>query len=120
MSEQLLGVIIGGAIGLLGSLIGIVVNHWLEIRREERRLKIEAERELRGRLTEGLPTRYSEIIDAQRYAVINRCLQILHEFVTRFEAEIAIMQKVAEERKAIAETQDQAELPEPSNHDAQR
>jgi len=117
MSEQLLGVIIGGAIGLLGSLIGIVVNHWLEIRREERRLKIEAERELRGRLTEGLPTRYSEIIDAQRYEVMKATL---NEFVRWFEAEIAIIQKVAEERKAIAETQDQAELPEPSNHDAQK
>lgn len=93
-----------------------MVSHWLEIRREERRLKFEAERELRNRLTEGLPTRYPEVIDAERYEVIR---QVLHSFVRQFDAEIAIMQKAAEERKAITETQEQAKLPEPSDHDTQ-
>ena len=54
MSPELQGVIIGGSIGILGSLLGIFVNHWLTVRRENYALKLEIERELRKKLTEGV------------------------------------------------------------------
>lgn len=54
MSPELQGVIIGGLIGFLSSLIGIFLNHWLETKREKIRVKLEAEQEFRKRLTEGV------------------------------------------------------------------
>lgn len=56
MSPELLGVIIGGSIGVASTLIGLFVNHWLELRRDRYNQKLEAEREFRKKLTEGLPT----------------------------------------------------------------
>jgi hypothetical protein len=54
MSPELLGVIIGGAIGSLSSFVGLFINHWLEIRRFRYQLKLEAEKEFRKKLTDGV------------------------------------------------------------------
>ena len=54
MSPELQGVIIGGLLGSISSLIGIFISHWLEIRRDKYHMKLEAEQEFRKRLTEGV------------------------------------------------------------------
>lgn len=61
MSPELQGVIIGALIGSVSSIIGIFINHWLELQREKYQLKLEAEREFRKRFTEGIsPNIYNE------------------------------------------------------------
>jgi len=54
MSPELQGVIIGGVIGSLSSFIGIIINHRLEIKRDKYHMKLEAEREFRKKLTDGM------------------------------------------------------------------
>ncbi len=54
MSPELQGVIIGGAIGALSSIVVVFISHWLEIRRYRYQLKLEAEKEFRKKLTEGV------------------------------------------------------------------
>ncbi len=61
MSPELLGVVIGGLIGSLSSFIGIFINHWLELKRDKYHMKLEAEREFRKKLTDGIsPTIYDK------------------------------------------------------------
>ncbi len=52
MSEQLVGVIIGGVIGIVGSIIGALFNHWLTLRRDMQLRKLEARYRLRAMLTD--------------------------------------------------------------------
>jgi len=54
MSPELQGVVVGALIGLASSLFGFFINHLLEIRRDKNHMKLEAEREFRKRLTEGI------------------------------------------------------------------
>jgi len=58
MSDEILGVIIGGAIGIVGSLLGVVANHLLAARRDE----IQRKREDSRRWTDGV----SDLISVPR------------------------------------------------------
>ena len=53
MSDQLIGVIVGGAIGMIGAIVGALVNHWLTLRRDIRSRKLEEADRLRSQLTGG-------------------------------------------------------------------
>jgi hypothetical protein len=53
MSDQLLGVIVGGTIGVLGSVIGAFINHWLTLRRDLRIRKLDEQSSFRSELVNG-------------------------------------------------------------------
>jgi hypothetical protein len=54
MSSDVLTLIIGTLLGLACSLVGILANHYLTLKRDKLGLKLEAERALRKRLVEGV------------------------------------------------------------------
>lgn len=54
MSPEIQGVLVGVLIGSTSSLIGFFVCHMLAIKRNKYYIKLEAEREFRKRLTDGI------------------------------------------------------------------
>jgi hypothetical protein len=50
MSEGLIGVIVGGIIGVIGTLLGTIFNHYLDTKREESRLAREEQKRRRAEI----------------------------------------------------------------------
>ena len=64
MSPELIGVIVGGAIGIIGSMATVIMNHYLTLHRDRLKQKLEAEKTLREQLSAKIPPeQYNRTVD---------------------------------------------------------